>query len=64
MFCDADDMFYNACGLWIIFREIEVGFDSLVSIFTEETHIPNTKQITYINHEADSTFVHGKVHRR
>ena len=21
MFCDADDMFYNACGLWIIFRE-------------------------------------------
>ena len=64
MFCDADDMFYNACGLWIIFREIEVGFDSLVSVFTEETHIPNTKQITYINHEADSTFVHGKVHRR
>ena len=21
MFCDADDMFYNACGLYIIFRE-------------------------------------------
>ena len=20
MFCDADDMFYNACGLWIIFE--------------------------------------------
>ena len=64
MFCDADDMFYNACGLWIIFREIEVGFDSLISIFTEETYIPDTKQIIYINHENDSTFVHGKVHRR
>ena len=24
MFCDADDMFYNACGLWIIFREIDI----------------------------------------
>ena len=34
MFCDADDMFYNACGMYIIFREIENGgFDSLVSAF-------------------------------
>lgn len=64
MFCDADDMFYNACGLWIIFREMAIGFDSLVSVFTEETHIPNTDEIAYINHETDSTFVHGKVHRR
>ena len=64
MFCDADDMFYNACGLWIIFREINVGFDSIVSVFVEETRNPQTKQIEYINHEMDSTFVHGKVHRR
>ena len=64
MFCDADDMFYNACGLWIIFREMETGFDSLVSAFIEETRIPNTKEIIYINHDIDSTFVHGKVHRR
>ena len=65
MFCDADDMFYNACGLWIIFREIDNGgFDSLVSAFTEESRIPNTKEIIYINHDMDSTFVHGKVHRR
>ena len=35
MFCDADDMFYNACGLWIIFREMEKGFDSIVSCFVE-----------------------------
>ena len=65
MFCDADDMFYNACGLWIIFREIDNGgFDSLISAFTEESRIPNTKEIIYINHDMDSTFVHGKVHRR
>lgn len=64
MFCDADDIFYNMCGLWIIFQEIEKGFDSLTSIFIEETRIPNTKEPTYINREMDSTFVHGKVHRR
>lgn len=64
MFCDADDMFYNACGLWIIFREMQVGFDSMVSMFVEETRHPETKEILYINHEMDSTFVHGKVHRR
>ena len=64
MFCDADDMFYNMCGLWIVFREIAQGFDSLVSCFTEETRHPQTKEPVYINHDMDSTFVHGKVHRR
>lgn len=65
MFCDADDMFYNACGLWIIFREFENGgFDSLVSVFVEETRMPGTNEVMYINHDNDSTFVHGKVHRR
>ena len=65
MFCDADDMFYNMCGLWIIFREIENGgFDSLTSVFVEETRHPQTKEPIYINREMDSTFVHGKIHRR
>lgn len=65
MFCDADDMFFNACGLWMIFREIDNGgFDSLVSVFVEETRHPETKEILYTNHEMDSTFVHGKVHKR
>ena len=65
MFCDADDMFYNACGLYIVFREIENGgFDSLVSAFVEETRHPATKEVLYINHDMDSTFVHGKIHRR
>lgn len=78
MFCDADDMFYNACGLWILFQEMENGFDSLVSCFVEETRCgtdipanPQTGQpaikkgdVMYIKHDIDSTFVHGKVHRR
>ncbi len=64
MFCDADDMFYNSCGLWILFREMQIGFDSLTSAFVEETRIPDTKEVMYVNHDMDSTFVHGKVHRR
>ena len=65
MFCDADDMFYNACGLYIVFREFaNGGFDSLVSAFIEESRIPETKEPVYINHDMDSTFVHGKIHRR
>lgn len=64
MFCDADDMFYNACGLWILFREMKDGFDSLVSVFVEESRMPETMEPVYVNHEMDSTFVHGKVHRR
>lgn len=64
MFCDADDMFYNACGLYIVFKEIDNGgFDSLVSVFIEESRMPNN-EIVYINHDMDSTFVHGKIHRR
>lgn len=65
MFCDADDMFYNACGLYIVFREFDNGgFDSLVSAFIEEGRHPKTKEPMYINHDMDSTFVHGKIHRR
>ena len=64
MFCDADDMFFNACGLWIIFREMQIGFDSLTSLFLEQTKIPGKDELVFINREQDSTFVHGKVHRR
>ena len=53
MFCDADDMFLNACGLWIVLREMETGFDSLVSVFIEETRHPVTGAVTYINRDCD-----------
>lgn len=62
MFCDADDMFSHVCGLHIIFNEMQVGFDTMVSCFIEESRLEN-KHI-YLNHDMDSTFVHGKVHRR
>lgn len=65
MFCDADDMFYNACGLYLIFREINgEGFDTLTSTFVEESRIPDSKEPFYVNHRMDSTFVHGKIHNR
>lgn len=64
MFCDADDMFCNVCGLWMMFREMNIGFDSMVSNFMEETRISETQEVIYVNHETDSTFVHGKIHRR
>ena len=64
MFCDADDMFCNVCGLWIVYREFENGsFDSLISSFIEESRLPD-KSVNYITHQTDSTFVHGKIHRR
>lgn len=66
MFCDADDMFCHNVGLWSIFNDIEMNgeFDSLVSTFLEETRNPETKKPDYIPREMDTTFVHGKIHRR
>lgn len=66
MFCDADDMLFNACGLWIVFREMNTGdgFNALSSTFVEETMNPQTKEKIYINREMDSTFVHGKIYKR
>ena len=64
MFCDADDMFYNVCGLYVIFREIENGgFESLVSAFVEETRDIDMKPV-YITHDIDFVFVHGKIYNR
>lgn len=64
MFCDADDMFYNACGLWILFREMNgEGFNALISVFIEETKNFTTGEKMYINREMDTTFVHGKVYK-
>lgn len=65
MFCDADDMFCNMCGLYIIFKEMQgEGFNAFSSIFMEETKDPRSGDHVYINREMDTTFVHGKVYRR
>lgn len=65
MFCDADDMFFNNCGLYIVFREmLGKGFNALSSTFIEETRDFKTGERVYINREMDTTFVHGKVYNR
>ena len=71
MFCDADDMFVSNVGLWFLFNEIEKSnFDTLISVFMEESRNPQTKEPMYIERGRmeqggiDGTFVHGKVHRR
>ena len=46
-----------------MFKEMDIGFDSMVSLFIEETRLPDTHEVMYVNHEKDSTFVHGKIHR-
>ena len=64
MFCDADDMFFNLCGLYMIFREMKGdGFNALISIFVEETMDFEKNETVYVNREVDTTFVHGKVYR-
>ena len=63
MFCDADDMFLNSCGIYLIFQYIEQKqFDVMVSTFSEENYTNGKFQ--YFNHVNDATFVHGKVYRR
>lgn len=74
MFCDADDCFFSVIGLWIVFQEMRKdNFDCLISVFMEESRIPPNGEIGYIERGRvtpdgqgglDTTFVHGKVHRR
>lgn len=65
MFCDADDCFISGVGLYRLLGEIEAEHpDSIFSMFYEENRDPKTNKAIFIKHEMDSTFVHGKVHRR
>ena len=62
MFCDADDMFGNALGFWLIYQEMDKRFDSLSSVFLEET-VNAEGEFEYKLRERDGVFVHGKVFR-
>ena len=64
MWCDADDIFLSVCGLYLIFRYIEMGFDALYSAFLEEAMERDTGKLVYVKRERDATFVHGKVYSR
>ena len=63
MFCDADDLFCHACGLWMLFREMKDEPDAITSTFLEELHLPGGR-IEYLHREHDRVFVHGKAYRR
>ena len=63
MFCDADDMFYNMLGLFLVFQQIDIGFQVLNSVFTEELRDKKGK-IMHVDRRTDATFVHGKVYNR
>jgi glycosyltransferase involved in cell wall biosynthesis len=65
MFADCDDMFFNACGLWVVFRDLSNNdIDTYVPSFLEEARAADTGEVIYLVHTEDCTFVHGKVHRR
>lgn len=64
MWCDADDMFFNNMGLWMIFNEIDNGgFDTLASSFLAE-FVKDDGKYDYQLQQGDTIFVHGKVHSR
>ena len=63
--CDCDDMFHSNVGLWLVLNEAKKSnFDFMISNFIEESRTPDKKEIVYIPHEIDATFVHGKVYQR
>ena len=65
MFCDSDDMFFHMCGINVILREIDIQeFDSMTTLFIEETKDARTGTSLFLQHPQDVTFIHGKVHRR
>ncbi len=64
MFCDADDMFLTALGIYTIFTYIRKGFDAFITDFVEEVKDAKTGEFSYFTHYADDRFVHGKVYRR
>lgn len=70
MFCDADDLFCNVCGLYVVFNEINnSNCDGIISVFMEETRDKDNKPVFINRGDAnnggiDGTFVHGKIYRR
>lgn len=64
MFCDCDDMFLNAYGMFFILKSIDKEEpDVIVSPFVEEQ--PHQGTWVLIQHDnKDCTFVHGKAFRK
>ena len=63
IFCDADDMFYNAGVLGLFLNEIETkNPDICSSAWLEEQKTENG--YIYIQHNIEATWIHGKIFRR
>lgn len=62
MFCDADDVLHNVGAISSIIEDIQVHRpDILVTSWMEE--LINENGHTYVQHENDTTWMHGKVYR-
>ena len=64
MFCDADDMFLNNLALKIIWMEMEKGKNIINPMFLEEVYNEKTKEMAFVEHKSDATFIHGKAYKR
>lgn len=63
MFCDADDMFCSAVGIYTILQILDAEqLDIVITRFVEETRRGGSPFI--VQHDNDLVFVHGKVYRR
>lgn len=63
MWCDADDMFCSAFGLYLILQQIKSNpFKVLISLFYEELIVDGTHY--FIERKQDRVFVHGKAYNR
>lgn len=62
MLCDSDDGFLSALGLQMVFQQMKLGFDYLVTPFIEETR-DSQENWAIIRHDDDLTFMHGKCYR-
>lgn len=64
MFCDADDCLHNVGVLGALTQEAErTAADMLTSSWLEEIRLPDG-QYSYITHEQENTWMHGKLFRR
>lgn len=65
MFCDADDVLHSVGIIGAMVQEMDnQGWDILKTPWLEECMDANSKQLVYVNHEIENTWMHGKMFRR
>ena len=64
MFCDADDIIHNVGVIGAFIHECEVQSPDILSSSWLEEMIMEDGKYTYINHNIENTWMHGKVLRR